>query len=85
MQIMSKTIITVAGQTIADIAIQHCGNADRLLDIMNSNTFVTINDMSGVEIDLGYALAPGQQIVLDEDWIDLKITKELNQNIVSAI
>jgi hypothetical protein len=81
---MSKTIITAEGQSILDIAIQHCGDVDRAIDIVAANTFITMNDNTGTEIDLSWALSPGQSIVIEDDWIVGKVTKDLIDNISTA-
>ena len=81
---MSKTIITVDGQSILDIAIQHCGNVDRAMDIVANNTIITCNDLTGEEVDLSWALAAGQSITIEDDWIVGKITKDLIDNISTA-
>lgn len=81
---MSKIIETKDGQTIIDIAIEHCGDVDRLMDIVENNTIVTVNDTTGVDIDLSEALVPGQKLTIQDEWVDGKIIKDLTQSISTA-
>ena len=81
---MSKIIETKDGQTIIDIAIEHCGDVDRLMDIVENNTIVTVNDTTGVDIDLSEALVSGQKLTIQDEWVDGKIIKDLTQSISTA-
>jgi hypothetical protein len=84
MHLMNKIIITEEGQTIIDIAVQHCGDVDRMMDIIENNNIITVNDITGVEVNLAYTLVPEQNIVLKSEWIKTKIVNELKQNIATA-
>jgi hypothetical protein len=82
---MTKIKITVEeNQTLIDVAMQHCGNVDRLLDILENNNIVTVNDATGVDVNIAYTLVPGQILELNAKWIETKITKDLKQNIATA-
>lgn len=81
---MSKVITVMDNQSIMDIAIQHCGDVDRMLDIVENNTIITKNDTSGVEIDLSWPLVPGQKLTIQDEWVNLKVVNELTDNISTA-
>lgn len=70
---MSKTIIVGDKQSVIDIAIQHCGDVDRIMDIVEFNTNIkTVNDPTGYDIDLGECIIPGTTLIIEDDWVNQK-------------
>jgi hypothetical protein len=81
---MSKIITVQEGQTIMDIAVQHCGSIDAMMDIIEANNMISVVDITGAEYNLADAILPGLKITIEDEWIDKKIVKEITQNIATA-
>jgi hypothetical protein len=84
MQAMSKIIIVQEGQTIMDIAVQHCGNIDVMMDIVEANNMRSLVDVTGAEYNLADAILPGLKLTIEDEWIVNKIVKDITQNIATA-
>jgi hypothetical protein len=82
---MSKIIIVKEGQSLMDVAVQHCGNIDAMMDIMEANVMINETDPTGFEFDCGDKLLKGLKLTIEDEWIDKKITNELTQNISTAV
>ena len=75
---MSSVVIIAEGQSIIDIAIQHCGDVDKAIEI------VAGHDPTGEEGGLFEALVAGQAITIQDEWVNSKITREILSNISTA-
>ena len=81
---MYKEIISKQGQTIIDIAVEHTGDVDNILNIIDLNDIKTLSDLSGEQTHLDEELVDGQIIMIDEDWINKKVTQNMNQILATA-
>ena len=81
---MSKTITTLPGQTIMDIATAYCGHVDAALNIIDANNIVTTNDPTGTEVDLAYPIVPGTTLTIEESWIDQSVVQELSPELATG-
>lgn len=76
---MSKIITVQEGQTVIDIAVQYCGNVDRMIDIVNANKMIGIDDVTGETYNMAEALIVGLPLKIEDEWIERnnKITENL--------
>ena len=84
-----KTVITIDGQTIYDLAVQHYGNMEAIAEILELNPDIR-NDAKGVNADLSefwldLPIAAGTVLTIDDSsYLQRKnITREITEPVTT--